>query len=215
MRKTLWICCLAAVAWGCAPVDQQPSQTTVSTNTTVAVVATTPTPPEPVVTSAPPEAMPTPDLPEGVLKPLEPVAALQPKMKETESWWADSGISDNRLGYYASKKSVAEVEAELLPSFTRHKPFLEGIGPVFDFEGNRVCIMKRDDGLEELFVLVPLADPPVVPKSLKALKLPDIPPEKLKGQATLVVLATGKGLGEHVDHMLGQAGLVITPTPAP
>lgn len=210
MRKTLWLCCLAALAWGCAPPDQQPSVST-QTTTTVAVAAS----PQPIVSATPAEAMPAPDLPDAVLKPLEPVAALQPQMKETESWWANSGISENRLGYYASKKSPAEVEAELLPTFTKHKPYLEGIGPVFDFEGNRVCVMRRDDGVEEMFVLVPLGEPPVVPESLKALKLPAIPPEKLKGQSTLVVLATGKGLGAHVDHMLGQAGLVITPSPTP
>jgi hypothetical protein len=149
-----------------------------------------------------------------VLKPLERVAGLEPQMKDTEVWWADSGISDNRLGYYASQKSVEEVEAELRPAFTaNNRPYIEGIGPVFDFEGNRVCLMKRPDNVEELFVLVPLGDPPVLPKSLRALKLPKIPNEALQGQKTLVVLATGQGLGDHVDHMLAQAGLVITPTP--
>lgn len=220
MRKSLWAGSLLLILWGCAPLpDSSPTAGVAVTGSPRPPVSATPAQtPEPVVSATPGQPrLPEPDLPAAVLKPLQPVAGLVPKMKDTEVWWADSGISDNRLGYYASDKGVAEIEAELLPTFTDNKvPYIEGVGPVFDFEGNRVCLMKSTDSdLEELFVLVPLADPPVVPTSLRALKLPNISAQALKGHKTLVILATGKGLGEHVDHMLAQAGLVITPTPPP
>lgn len=73
--------------------------------------------------------------------------------------------------------------------------------------------MKRAAGGEQLFIIAPLNGDKQLPKSLLALKLPPIPPEELADKSTLVALATGEGLGEHIDHMLGQAGLVITPTP--
>ena len=219
MRKSLWGTSLLLLLWGCAPLPDS-TATPGSDLSPSAISSTTPLSPSPIASASPTSTaprLPDPDLPAGVLKPLDRVAGLQPKMKETEAWWANSGISDNRLGYYATTKSSGDIEAELLPSFTQDsKPYLEGIGPVFDFDGTRVCIMKRTNSdTEELFVVVPLSDPPVIPKSLSALKLPTISPASLKGKKTLVVLATGRGLGEHVDHMLGQAGLVITPTPTP
>ncbi len=171
-----------------------------------------PSPAQTVAAAASP--LPQPDLPEKLLKSYT-LAPLDPKLKDSETWWADSGINDNRLGYYTSQQSVAQVEAQLLPVFTgaHNKPYIEGIGPVFDYAGNRVGLVKRDKD-EALFVIAPLGADKQLPKSLLDLKLPPVAPEELAGQTTLVVLATGQGLGEHVDHMLGQAGLVITPTPA-
>jgi len=217
MSKRLCGTALLIMLWGCAPPDSitgtpapQPTQTVVVAppQTATPIAALTPT-------ASPTAVLAEPDFPPGVLRSMDRVAGLTPAMKETEVWWANSGIQNNRLGYYASPKSPKEVEEQLLPSFLKHRPYHEGIGPVFDFDGCRVCLMKRPESeLEELFVLVPLGDPPVIPDTLKALKLPKISLEALKGQKTLVVLATGQGLGEHVDHMLGQAGLVLTPTPS-
>ena len=216
MKRTCAAPILLLLLWGCSPPEggtpNSTSTMAVSNTTTVAVSPTAS--PSPLAMASP--RLPEPDLPSKLLGSYQPVAGLEPKMKDRETWWADSGISDNRLGYYTSNESVAQVEAQLLPAFTsdQNKPYLEGIGPVFDYDGNRVCIMKRGDKAgEQLFVLVPLGAEKTIPKSLLALKLPNIPAAELEGKATLVVLATGEGLGEHVDHMLGQAGLVITPTP--
>lgn len=159
----------------------------------------------------------TPDLPGGSFKALQPLDVLEPKMKENETWYANSGIIDNRLGYYVSDLAPIEIEAQLIDSFQQpgNEPYLEGVGPVFTFEGTRVCVMRRKDStISQLFVIAPLSDPPKVPDSLRALRLPPIPAETLRGKKALVVLATGEGLGAHVDHMLGQAGLVITPSPS-
>jgi len=203
--------------WGCSPPEggiPNSTSTVAVSNTTTVLNSPTPSG-SPVAVSSP--RLPEPDLPSKLLGNYQPVAGLEPKMKESETWWADSGISDNRLGYYATSESVAQVEARLVPVFTAggNKPYLEGIGPVFDYDGNRVCIMKRGDKPgEELFVIAPLGAEKTIPKSLLDLKLPKIPAAELEGKTTLVVLATGKGLGDHVDHMLGQAGLVITPTPS-
>lgn len=215
MKNNASVPLLLLLLWGCSPPESS-NQTTTSTpafvTSATATPAATPTPSQTVAAAASP--LPPPDLPDKLLKSYAP-ARLDPKIKESETWWADSGISDNRLGYYTSKESVSQVEAQLLPVFTggTNKPYIEGIGPVFDYDGNRVCIVKRDKD-EALFVIAPLGAEKQLPKSLMDLKLPPIPPEELAGKTTLVVLATGQGLGEHVDHMLGQAGLVITPTPA-
>lgn len=205
---------LLLLLWGCAPPDGASPTTSPSplrsTSSPVPQTAS-PIPSETVAAAATP--LPQPDLPEKLLKHFAP-APLDPKVKDSETWWADSGINENRLGYYTSQASPSEIEAQLVPVFTsgENKPYLEGIGPVFDYEGNRVCIVKREKD-EALFVIAPLGPEKQLPKSLLDLKLPPIPPEELKGKSTLVVLATGQGLGEHMDHMLGQAGLVITPTP--
>ncbi|MBX3169514.1 MAG: hypothetical protein KF760_19085 [Candidatus Eremiobacteraeota bacterium] len=215
MKKSL-APALLLLLWGCAPPEGTPNTTStvaISHATSTVTPSATPTA---VAASGATAKLPEPDLPEKLLKNYQP-APLEPKLKESETWWADSGIQDNRLGYYTSNDSVAQIEAQLVPVFTAggNKPYLEGIGPVFDYDGNRVCIMKRSAGGEQLFVIAPLGTARQVPKSLRALKLPPIPAEELANKTTLVVLATGEGLGEHIDHMLGQAGLVITPTPAP
>ncbi|MFN8608963.1 MAG: hypothetical protein U0931_15625 [Vulcanimicrobiota bacterium] len=215
MKKHWLAAALLLSLWGCAPPDgpRQASPTPSGPATTrPATPDLSPSPVETVAVAASP--LPEPDLPEKVFKSYAR-AKIDPKLQDSETWWADSGINQNRLGYYTSQDSVAEVEAQLLPVFTAgdNKPYLEGIGPVFDYDGTRVCIMKRPKD-EALFVIAPLGAAPKLPKSLLSLKLPPIPPEELEGKTTLVVLATGQGLGEHMDHMLGQAGLVITPTPA-
>lgn len=213
MKKSLAAATLLLL-WGCAPPDGTPNATsTVAVSNTTTIVSPSATPSS-VAAAAP--KLPEPDLPEKLLKNYQP-ARLEPKLKDSETWWADSGIQDNRLGYYTSNESVAQIEAQLVPAFTGegNQPYLEGIGPVFDYDGNRVCIMKRSGGGEQLFVIAPLGASKQIPKSLLALKLPPIPPEELANRTTLVVLATGSGLGDHIDHMLGQAGLVITPTPGP
>jgi len=216
MNRSYLAPALLLLLWGCAPPDGAiPNSTSTAVSNTTSVVSS-PTPSVSPLALVSPK-LPEPDLPSKLLGSYQPVAGLQPKMKESETWWADSGISDNRLGYYTTSESVAQVEAQLVPVFTggENKPYLEGIGPVFDYDGNRVCIMKRGDKPgEELFVIAPLGAQKIVPKSLLALKLPNIPASELEGKTTLVVLATGEGLGEHIDHMLGQAGLVITPTPS-
>ena len=217
MKRSSLAPVLLLLLWGCSPPEggiPNSTSTAVVSNTTTTLNSPTPSS-SPLAMVTP--KLPEPDLPSKLLGSYQPVAGLEPKMKESETWWADSGISDNRLGYYTTRESVAQVEARLLPVFTagKNKPYLEGIGPVFDYDGNRVCIMKRGDKPgEELFVIAPLGAEKIIPKSLLALKLPNLPATELKGKTTLVVLATGEGLGEHVDHMLGQAGLVITPTPS-
>ena len=215
MRKSL-VPALLLLLWGCSPPEGTPNATsTVAvSNTTTAVTPVPSSTPTTVAAAAAP--LPQPDLPDKLLKNYTP-APLDAKLKDSETWWADSGIQENRLGYYTSNDSLAQVEAQLTPVFTAdgNKPYLEGIGPVFDYDGTRVCIMKRASGGEALFVIAPLGANKQVPKSLTALKLPPIPPEELTNKSMLVVLATGNGLGEHIDHMLGQAGLVITPTPDP
>lgn len=216
MRKCL-APALLLLLWGCSPPEGTSpgvTSTVAVSNTTTAVTPAPSATPTEVAAAATP--LPEPDLPEKLLKTYT-AAPIEPKLKASETWWADSGIQDNRLGYYTSNDSLAQVEAQLTPVFTAegNKPYLEGIGPVFDYDGNRVCIMKRASGGEALFVIAPLGAAKQIPKSLLSLKLPPIPPEELANKTTLVVLATGDGLGEHIDHMLGQAGLVITPTPAP
>lgn len=217
MRKFL-APALLLLLWGCAPPDGTPNATSTAavSNTTETAASSPSASPTAVAATAAVVKLPEPDLPEKLLKNYHPVR-LEPKLKDSETWWADSGIQDNRLGYYTSNDSVAQIEEQLVPIFTANdnKPYLDGIGPVFDYDGNRVCIMKRASGGEQLFVIAPLGASKQVPKSLMALKLPPIAPEELADKTTLVVLATGEGLGEHVDHMLGQAGLVITPTPTP
>lgn len=217
MKKSL-ASALLLLLWGCAPLDGTPNSTsTVAVSNTTSTVTPAPSnSPTAVAASAAAAKLPEPDLPEKLLKNYQS-APLEPKLKDSETWWADSGIQDNRLGYYTSNDSIAQIEAQLVPVFTAdgNKPYLEGIGPVFDYDGNRVCIMKRSGGGEQLFVIAPLGAAKQVPQSLLALKLPPIPPEELANKTTLVVLATGEGLGDHIDHMLGQAGLVITPTPSP
>lgn len=208
---------LLFVLWGCSPPEQTVSPVSPSPVATATAVSS------PALSASPsPVAMATPllppDLPSPVFQSVKEVPALKPEMRETETWWADSGITENRLGYYASDKSVAELEKELLPAFQteENRPYLEGIPAVFDFEKSRVCLMRRGDtDFAQMFMLVPLGDPPVVPASLKQIKLPPIPASELQGHKTLVVLATGFGLGEHVDHMLASAGLSIDPTSTP
>ena len=216
MKKSL-ASALLLLLWGCSPPDgttPHTTETTVASNVTQSATPV-PTSSSPVAVTTPALRLPEPDLPEKLLKVYQSVP-LEPKLKESETWWADSGIQDNRLGYYTSNDSVAQVEAQLAPVFTANdnKPYLEGIGPIFDYDGNRVCVMRRASGGEQLFVIAPLGDDKQIPKSLLALKLPPIPAAELEGKTTLVILATGEGLGEHIDHMLGQAGLVITPTPS-
>ncbi len=217
MRKSV-APALLLLLWGCAPPDGTPNTTsTVAVSNSTSTVTPQPSAsPTAVAASAAAAKLPEPDLPAKLLKTYQ-AARLEPKLKESETWWANSGIQENRLGYYTSNDSVADIEARLVPVFTAegNKPYLEGIGPVFDYDGNRVCIMKRSSGGEQLFVIAPLGAAKQIPKSLLALKLPPISAEELANTTTLVVLATGEGLGEHIDHMLGQAGLVITPTPTP
>lgn len=216
MKKSLVAPALLLLLWGCAPPEKTPDSTsTVSVSNTTTVVTPAPSS-SPTAVAAAATPLPQPDLPEKLLKTYTQ-APIDSKLKDSETWWADSGIQENRLGYYTSDDSMAQVEAQLTPVFTAdgNKPYLEGIGPVFDYDGNRVCIMKRASGGEALFVIAPLGANKQIPKSLQALKLPPIPPEELANKTLLVVLATGNGLGEHIDHMLGQAGLVITPSPEP
>jgi len=202
--------------WGCAPLPEGGLPTGTPSVQVSATAA-----PSPIASGSPlAVASPVflkPDLPADTFKALQALEVLEPKMKETETWYANSGIMDNRLGYYVSKQAPIEIEAQLIDDFTQggNEPYIEGVGPVFTFEGTRVCVMRRKDStISQLFVIAPLSDPPKVPESLRALRLPPIPAESLRGQKALVVLATGEGLGEHVDHMLGQAGLVITPSPS-
>ncbi len=214
MKKSLTPA-LLLLLWGCSPPEGTPNTATTTPVSNVTQSATPSVSATPVAVVTPSVRLPAPDLPEKLFKNYHSVS-LEPKLKDSETWWADSGIQDNRLGYYTSNDSVAQVEAQLAPVFTANdnKPYLEGIGPIFDYDGNRVCVMKRASGGEQLFVIAPLGDDKQIPKSLLALKLPPIPAAELEGKTTLVILATGEGLGEHIDHMLGQAGLVITPTPS-
>lgn len=214
MNKGCLASILLVVMWGCAPPEAiEPTGSLTPVSATPVATVTPILSSTPIKSPVPLPPLPQPDFPPEVFKPYQ-VATLDPKIKDSEIWWADSGISDNRIGYYTSNESAAQIESELLPSFTAsgNKPYLDGIGPVFDYEGNRVCLMKRAKD-EVLFVIVPLGADQQIPDSLKALKLPSINSEKLKDKTCLVILASGQGLGEHVDHMLGQAGLVITPTP--
>ncbi|MBS2036504.1 hypothetical protein JST97_16045 [bacterium] len=214
---TFWLSSvLLLLLWGCAPPEGQrasgsPTPAQVTPSPLMELASPSPSPTEKVAVAASP--LPQPDLPEKLLKSYAS-APLDPKIKDSETWWADSGINDNRLGYYTSQEASGEIEAKLVPIFTggHNKPYLEGIGPVFDYDGNRVCIVKREKD-EAMFVIAPLGPDKKIPQILLSLKLPPIAPEELEGKSTLVVLATGQGLGEHMDHMLGQAGLVITPTP--
>jgi hypothetical protein len=149
-------------------------------------------------------------------KGLEPVAGLSPEMRERETWWANSGISDNRLAYYASTKTVSELEAELSgPLMEGYREYLEGVGAWVSFEGLRLALVKSEkEGPDRMLILAPLPADGSTPEALKQLKLPVLEKPDWKGQKTLVVMSTGEGLGQHMDHMLGQAGLVITPSPS-
>lgn len=201
--------------WGCSPPEPGESPTPPLTPGTTTTVPMTPTAtPTEVAMAATP--FPEPDVPVDRFRSLHELSVFKPEMRESETWWANSGITENRLGYYTSERSVADLEKELLSVYQTpdNKPFLEGIPAVFSFEDNRVCLMRRGDtDLAQMFILAPLNKDGQLPAAVRELKLPPIPPAELKGKKTLVVLATGYGLGEHVDHMLANAGLVITPTP--
>lgn len=204
MKKALLVLWLLA---GCAPVPELTPSPTVSLS------------PSPTRSSPPPSATPLqpPLLPDAASQGLNPLPGLTPEMRDSEPWWANSGIGDNRLAYFSSDKPSNQLEPQLLSAFQEpgYSNFLEGIPAVFSFEGNRICVLRKaDSDLCRMFVLAPL-NKPEWPASLKALKLPPVSGPSLKGPKTLVVLASGERLGEHVDHMLGQAGLVIEPTSTP
>ena len=214
MRNSWPALVLLSVLWGCGPLPPDGNVTGTPTPDVVASQTSTPKP-VPSGSATPAAKIPAPDFPAQVFKPLKPIAALEPKMQDTEVWFADSGIKDNRLGYYVTNDDLIEAEARLKPTFIKDKePYLEGVGPIFNFQNGRVGLVRRKgSAVCEFFMLVPLSNPPKVPACLKEIKLPAIPEASLRGGKTLVVLATGEGLGEHVDHMLANAGLVITPTP--
>lgn len=203
---------------GCAPINEvAPSPSLSATTVPTSGPSSSPTPVALVSPSPAPEnELPAPDLPAEVTRNLHPVSHFPPKMRDSEVWWADSGIRENRMSYYASSKSPEEIEAELSPACNtpEQKAYLPDLGKVFSFEGNRIGL-TRGPGGDRMFLLVPVGDPPAIPACLKALKLPPIAVEDLKGQRTLVILATGQGLAEHVDHMLAQSGLAITPSASP
>ncbi len=208
MRKALLVLWLLA---GCAPVPDITPSPTLS-------VSPSPTGSTPLPSGSPVAApLQPPLLPAAASRGLNPLAGLTSEMRDREPWWANSGIGDNRLAYFSSDKPAEQLEPQLLSAFQEpgYSNFLEGIPAVFSFEGNRICVLRKaDSDLCRMFVLAPLKKPEW-PASLKALKLPPVSVESLKGQNTLVVLASGERLGEHVDHMLGQAGLVIEPTSTP
>ena len=195
---------------GCAPLPDVTPSPSVS-------VRPLPASPSPAASPSPSEALQPPLLPAAATQGLEPVPGLQPALRDREPWWANSGIGDNRLAYFASAEEASKLEPRLLASFQEkdYQNFLEGIPAVFSFEDHRVCVLRKTDSdFYRMFVLAPISGGKW-PAPLAALKLPRVPLEGLKGKKTLVVLATGERLGEHLDHMMGQAGLVIEPTPSP
>ena len=111
MKNNASVPLLLLLLWGCSPPEPSNQATTSTPAFVASATATpvaTPTPSQTVAAAASP--LPPPDLPDKLLKSYAP-APLDPKVKESETWWADSGISDNRLGYYTSKESVSQVEA--------------------------------------------------------------------------------------------------------
>ena len=207
MRKTLCALLLAGFLSGCAPPGQDLA------TVTPAATATATAPP---VTAGPTaEALKEPKIADKVA--LEKLDVLKPEMTEKEVWWADSGISDNALGYYASDKPMAELETELLKQIRdpELKPLVPEAGEVFSFEDLRVCVLQGKE--DRMFVLSPLGEDGQPSPALQKMKLPEVKltPEQRKGKTTLVVLATGQGLARSVDHALGEAGLSFEPTGTP
>lgn len=210
-QKTTWfLSALMLLTWGCSPPIDSPQGTA---SPRVSPTLASPLASESPVAVAGPAFQP-PILSQKVFQPLKELEVLQPSMRETETWYANSGIIDNRLGYYTTAESVIEAEARLLEEFTAQglRPYLEGIGPVISFENVRLCLTRsQDSDASQLFLVAAIDDPVGLVKTLRTLKLPALDPELLRGQKTLVVLATGEGLGRHVDQVLGQSGLVIDP----
>ena len=206
---------LLVLLYGCAPMPP------ISTGSPQPHSTVTPSSsPKPVASaSAHPslEPLAQPQLPIAMTEGLAPVAGLQPSMRDSETWWADSGIRDNRLAYYASPKSISELESQMSGPFLEgYREYLEGVGTWVSFEGMRVALARpQKEGPDRLLILAPLPPNGSMPAVLKTLKLPILEKPDWKGGKTLVVTATGQGLCEHMDHMLGQAGLTVTPSPAP
>ena len=89
MKKSL-APALLLLLWGCAPPDGTPNPNT--TKSPVAVSNTT-LPATPSPSASPTEVaaaarLPEPDLPEKLLKSYHSIG-LEPKLKESETWWAD------------------------------------------------------------------------------------------------------------------------------
>lgn len=208
MKKSLLPLLLGCLLWGCTPAENpNPTPAVPSASESPAMIGS------PTLQPDKTEGMTgRPDLPAEAFSTLTLLHAIRPEMREQETWWADSGIRDNRLAYYGSVQQPEAVAAMLKPYYEKpgYRPFVEGAPLTFSFDGAQLCVVRRNSGdVSQMYVLVPISEPPVEPQVLRDLKLPAVTTGELAQFKTLVVLATGQGLSDHMDHMLANAGFTL------
>ena len=213
-----WVFSLAILFLGCSqkPPTQVTSTTTAVNETTVTSSAT------PVAASATPvqgEAFSAPALPEAAFEGLVEVRKFYPGDEARYAWWSEQGISENRLGIYASELEPAALQEKLLPHLSAedHKP-LAGATGWLERDGSQLGgFSQENSGFARFAVVSPIEPQP--PAAWTALKIPEVEwaaaKSTLEGKKSLVVLATGYEMRYLVEGLLKNGSNPVSATPAP